>query len=194
MSAHCRPAAWWLGTLLSAAAQARAETLYVVEQLVVNVASAPDGSGERVATAKSGEAVEVIERAHDQIHVRLGGGRDGWVRASYLSSAQPLRLQLTQRDAQLGQLQDELHRLQAQLTATRAAGATPPAASAVATAADAAPPPVAPLFPPATEDGPRRPWPWVLGGALAGLMVGFALGALILDRHIRRKYGGLRIY
>jgi hypothetical protein len=37
-------------------------------------------------------------------------------------------------------------------------------------------------------------WPWVLGAALLALCVGFALGALVLDRHIRRKYGGLRIY
>ena len=43
------PLAW-----LSASA-AEPATLYVVEQVVVNVNSAPDASGERVATVKSGE-------------------------------------------------------------------------------------------------------------------------------------------
>jgi hypothetical protein len=34
----------------------------------------------------------------------------------------------------------------------------------------------------------------VLGAAGLGLGAGFALGLVVLDRHIRRKYGGLRIY
>ena len=46
----------------------------------------------------------------------------------------------------------------------------------------------------AEQENPRRVWPWVLGAALLALCVGFALGALVLDRYIRRKYGGLRIY
>jgi len=37
-------------------------------------------------------------------------------------------------------------------------------------------------------------WPWTLAAALIGFGAGFGLGALMLDRHIRRKYGGLRIY
>jgi hypothetical protein len=37
-------------------------------------------------------------------------------------------------------------------------------------------------------------WPWALGCTIVSLCVGFVLGALVLDRHIRRKYGGLRIY
>ena len=50
------------------------------------------------------------------------------------------------------------------------------------------------LFAGAAEGRPYPVWPWALGAALAGLGVGFALGALVLDRYIRRKYGGLRIY
>jgi Ni/Fe-hydrogenase subunit HybB-like protein len=50
------------------------------------------------------------------------------------------------------------------------------------------------LFGGGPDEGGRRVWPWALGSALLALIVGFALGALVLDRHIRRKYGGLRIY
>jgi len=50
------------------------------------------------------------------------------------------------------------------------------------------------LFAGAEQENPRRVWPWALGAALPALAVGFALGALALDRRIRRKYGGLRIY
>jgi hypothetical protein len=37
-------------------------------------------------------------------------------------------------------------------------------------------------------------WTWVLGTAAAMLLIGFALGWRTLDKRIRRKYGGLRIY
>ena len=179
-----------------AAPAARAETLYVVEQLVVNVNSAPDSSGERIATVKSGEGVEALERVRDQVHVKLAGGKEGWIRASYLSADEPLRQRLAERTA-------EVARLQAQLDAARSAGgaapaggapAAAPAAPAVAAEDSAAPPPPGALFAGATQENPGRVWPWALAAALLGLGVGFALGALVLDRHIRRKYGGLRIY
>ena len=183
-----------------AAPAARAETLYVVEQLVVNVNSAPDASGERIATVKSGEGVEALERVRDQVHVKLAGGKDGWIRASYLSADEPLRSRLAERSAEVARLREDVSRMQAQLDAARSAvGAAPGGGAAAAPAAPAAPaedsasPPRA-LFAGATEDHPRRVWPWALGAALLALCVGFALGALVLDRHIRRKYGGLRIY
>jgi Bacterial SH3 domain len=196
-----------------AAAAARAEPAYVIEQLVVNVNSAPDASGERIATVKSGDRLEVLEQVGDQVHVRLATGKDGWIRASYLSKDEPLRTRLTQREADVAQLKDQVSRLESQLAAARATGARPPptAADAAGTTA-AAPVPAVPaepgarsgedpggtsagsLFAGATDEGPNRVWPWALGAALAGLGIGFALGALVLDRYIRRKYGGLRIY
>jgi uncharacterized protein YgiM (DUF1202 family) len=90
------------GVLASAAVHA--EALYVIEQLVVSVNSAPDGAGERVTSLHSGERVDVIERAGDEVHVRLASGRDGWIRASYLSADEPLRPQLAARSAEVARL------------------------------------------------------------------------------------------
>jgi hypothetical protein len=173
---------------------AHADSMYVIEQVVVNVNSAPDASGERIATVKSGDKLEVIERRGDQVHVRLGGDRDGWIRASYLSADEPLRVRLAARDAQLAQLQEELSKLQAQPPAAHA-GAPPAAAAsepapAAAESGSSAP---AGMFAPA-EEPPRRVWPWALAALGGGLVLGFVCGALVLDRHIRRKFGGLRIY
>ncbi len=196
------PTTWLLLSALAAAPAARAETAYVVEQLVVSVNSVPDASGERIATVKSGERLEVIERLRDEVHVQLAGGKDGWIRASYLSADEPLRPRLAASTAEVARLKEELGRLQAQLDAARttagaapgggaAASAPPPAASAE----DSASAPQGALFAGAVqEDNPRRGWPWALAAVLLALCVGFVLGALVLDRHIRRKYGGLRIY
>jgi len=198
----CRAAA----VLLAAgAAAARAETLYVIEQLVVTVNSAPGADGERIASVKSGDRVEVLERIGEEIHVRLANGKDGWIGARYLSGDEPLRPRLAQREAELAQLKQDVSRLEGELGAARAAAsasppvpATPPPASAppgaATSAADAGSPAAGPLFAAAGDETVLRLWPWALGAALAGLVLGFALGALVLDRYIRRKYGGLRIY
>ena len=182
-----------------------AEPLYVIEQLVVAVSSAPDASGERVATLKSGDRVELIERAGDQVHVRLASGREGWVRASYLSADEPLRVRLAQRDAEVARLGDEVNALKAQLranpapvpaTAATGAAPVPSVAAAPASIAAAEGPGGArtdALFSVA-EERPHLLWPWTVASWLIGFGLGFGLGALMLDRHIRRKYGGLRIY
>jgi Bacterial SH3 domain len=180
---------------LTAAATLRAESLYVIEQLVVAVSSAPDASGERVATLKSGDRVEVIERSGEQVHVQLGSGREGWVRASYLTAEEPLRTRLAQREAEVARLGDEVKRLESQLRAAPAPAAPAAAAPAppAAVVGDSAAPPGRALFG-AGEERPRPVWPWMIAAALIAFGSGFGLGALLLDRHIRRKYGGLRIY
>ena len=202
LSARVLPAALLLLCAVASPA-ARAETLYVIEQLVVSVNSAPDSGGERIASVRSGDALEVLERSGDQVHVRTAGGKEGWIRASYLSAEEPLRSRLAQRTAEVAQLKEEVSRLQAQLDAARTAstaasgGGGTASTAAPASAPAAEDPTAAPqraLFAAAEQDSPRRVWPWVLGAALLALCVGFALGVLVLDRHIRRKYGGLRIY
>jgi hypothetical protein len=194
---------WLLALALATlgAGAARADPLYVIEQLVVSVSSAPDASGERIATLKSGDKVELIEREGDQVHVKLANGKDGWVRSSYLTADEPLRVRLAQRDSEVAQLKDEVSRLQGELRAHPPAAPSvpavgkPPAPAETATNPQEDPaPPAGAMFTPDAGTHPREIWPWTLAAALLGLGVGFAVGILVLDRHIRRKYGGLRIY
>lgn len=210
---------------LASAPAAHAETLYVIEQLVVNVNSAPDASGERVATIKSGEAVDVLDRQGDQVHVHLPNGTEGWVRKSYLSTEEPLQHRLTERTAEVEKLKQDVARLKSDLAAAQAN--TPAATRVPSTPATAATPvpgvagtsaPVTSGTSPAPSEtntvntavdpaagepayfmtppeGPARPvWHWALGSFVVALGLGYALGWFVLDRRIRRKYGGLRIY
>ena len=188
---------------LVAASAIHAETLYVIEQLVVNVNSAPDATGERIANIKSGDAVEVLDRQGDQIQVHLANGTEGWVRKSYLSAEEPARVRLGERTAEVEKLKQDVTRLEGELAAAAvlvcappASGRTPTAPEPTATESGAAEQPAhEPPYFMTPPDSPARPvWHWALGSFVVALGLGFALGWQMLDRRIRRKYGGLRIY
>lgn len=174
-----------LGALAGAlaCAGASAETLFVIDQLVVSVSSTADDAGERVASLHSGESVEVLDHHDAYAHVRLASGTQGWVKASYLSSQLPLQRQLAEQSEELSRLKLENSQLQDRIGA------------AAATARVRARAPAAASLPAADTVRAAHPlWQWVLGFAAFGLIGGFALGWRMLDRRIRRKYGGLRIY
>jgi hypothetical protein len=202
-------------------APAATESLYVIEHLVVSVNAAADGSGERVGQIQSGDKVEVLERQGDQARVRISSGNEGWVRTSYLSQSPPMRDQLKARTDELEKVRQEKSKLESELQTARKAASEAAAAARAATPPEATPPPAAvtaaaepipsqsppsesasdpspastpPLF---ASEGlmPRRPsWIFALVAAAAALAIGFALGWRMLDRRIRAKYGGLRIY
>ena len=199
--------------LTATSAFAQTETQYVIEQLVVSVNAAADGSGDRVDQIKSGDRVEILERQGEQSHVRLPSGQDGWVRSSYLSAAPPLREQLKARTEELEKLRGEKTKLEADLVSARkAASAAVAAAAATPPATASAPPPetkdpapaaappdtAAPSNPPLFASDPAMPsrpsWVAAILASLVMLIAGFALGWRVLDKRIRAKYGGLRIY
>ncbi|HXO64003.1 MAG TPA: SH3 domain-containing protein [Steroidobacteraceae bacterium] len=173
------------------AAPVAGQTRYVIEQLAVNVNSAADGSGTRVGTIKSGDKVELLESAGEAAHIRLANGRDGWVRAGYLAEAEPLRVQLAARSAEVVSLRQQLQALSAARAPAPAAAASPAGAAA---AAPAAGPSSDEAVPEDSGESRGTPWGWLIGTALISLGVGFAAGWLVLDARVRRRYGGLRIY
>ncbi len=120
-----------------------------------------------------------------------------------------LHTELAARDHELAALRSELARVKAKAAEANAGVSPPPAA------APAVPPPAshaAAASPPAIPDsaggdpqaqplliarGLGRPlpaWQVELVTAVGMLALGFGLGWRTLDRRIRRKYGGLKIY
>src|SRR3977135_4472511 len=105
-------------------------------------------AGEHVAQVKSGDQLELLEREGDEAHVRLPNGSEGWIKASYVSSEQPMQHRLAERTAEVEQLKQDVTRLESELAAARAAKSTPPVANpppprAVPDAPAPTPPPVA---------------------------------------------------
>ncbi|MEJ0036348.1 MAG: SH3 domain-containing protein [Gammaproteobacteria bacterium] len=200
------------------AAFAQTETRYVIEQVVVSVNATADGSGDRVEQIKSGDRVEVLEHQGEQSHVRLSSGQEGWVRTSYLSTTPPLRDQLKARTEELEKLRAEKTKLEADLAGAKKAASA--AVAAAGTAPAVTPPPVAASEPaprasdppsagsPATDTAPSNPpmfasdgmmpprpsWLVAITVSVLTLIAGFVLGWRVLDKRIRAKYGGLRIY
>jgi hypothetical protein len=180
----------------------RADPIYVIEQLVVSVTSTPEADGERIGQVKSGDKLELLERQGEEAHVRLPNGKDGWIKSSYVTPEPPLQTRLTERTAEVEKLKQEgeklrqdsdklkqdVSRLESQLAASRVAH----------NATSDSPPPPTPTHETVFLREPQRSgessWLFSLGISAVMLLVGFAVGWKTLDRRIRRKYGGLRIY
>src|SRR5262245_749684 len=98
---------------------AQSEELHVIEQLTIGVSAAPDGSGERVASIRSGDRVEVLERQGEYVRVKLRTGAEGWVKNGYLSAESPLREQLMEQTKALEAARAQVTRLESELAAAR---------------------------------------------------------------------------
>jgi Bacterial SH3 domain len=185
----------WLLFLSLAAPAVYGDPVYVIDQLVVGIASTPGPEGERVGQVKSGDKLELLERQGDEAHVRLANGKEGWIKSSYVSAEEPLQQRLTARTAELDKLKQENEQLRQDLKRLQSAPSTA-AASPITTATP--PEPAAPIRETVFLRPPERPgqtpWTYLLGVAAVMLLVGFTLGWKTLDRRIRQKYGGLRIY
>jgi Bacterial SH3 domain len=188
-----RASLWVAVALVSSAAHA--ETAYVNDQLIVGVTATSEAESERVAQVKSGDKLEVIERDGDQTHVKLSNGKDGWVKSSYLTNEPPPQLRLTERTTEVEKLRTEGDKLKQDVT--RLEGELAAARAAHNTTSDAPPPP-APVrdtvFLREPEPKSSTSWPLLLGVAAVMLLIGFITGWTTLDRRIRQKYGGLKIY
>lgn len=195
--------------LALAAPTVRADTTYVIEQLVVGVSSTSDPESERVGQVKSGDKLEVIEREGDQTHVKLSNGKDGWIKSSYLTSDPPLQTRLTERTAEVEKVKQEGDKLKQEGDKLRQEGdrlkqdvsrleSELAAAKAAHSATSDSPPAPAPIHDTVFLRDPERQsatsWPVLLAVAAVMLFLGFIAGWKTLDRRIRHKYGGLKIY
>jgi hypothetical protein len=59
-------------------ASASAETLCVVDRLIVSVSSTANDGGESVSSLHSGDGVQLLERRDAYARVRLASGTEGW--------------------------------------------------------------------------------------------------------------------
>jgi len=196
----------WVLAMLLVGSVAFAETAYVTEQLVVGVYPTSDLDGERIGTVRSADSVEVLDVDGEATQIRLQDGTEGWVKSSYLEAEPPPSTRIAALEAEnkklkgaaasgvdAGALQKSNTELRAALEAAqrdvdearRSASSPPPRSPADEVPVETAKP--------HRDDTLRNV---LVGVLLAACSVGggFAWGYYTLERRVRRKYGGLKVY
>jgi len=183
------------------AATGTAATAYVSDDLILGVYAEKDPQSTRLATLHSGAPLEVLATDGDFTQVRLGDGKIGWVRSSFLVTHEPAT-------ARVKELEDELSRAHAatpelaaaatsneieQLKADLAKAQTElQSARAVGTGAQQDVSPASMRL--ALGKAAAAFWPLLLAALCVSVGLGFWLGYRFLARRVRQKFGGLKVY
>ncbi|MEA3135122.1 MAG: hypothetical protein QOG17_2968 [Gammaproteobacteria bacterium] len=181
------------------AANGRAATAYVTDQLVLGVYAEQNSQGQRLTTLHSGARVETLAVSGETTQVRLGDGTTGWVKTAYLTNSEPASVRIKQ-------LQDELDRSRAapsalaeaaerseveRLTRELSIRQSEPRMAPVTAGVEAA---ALRTVGGGTASGlAPRLWPWI-AAILIALGCGFWLGYASLARRIKDKFGGIKVY
>lgn len=181
---------------------ALAETAYITDNLRLGLHQAADTSDRQFRTLESGQVLEILSRDVNYARVRLPDGVEGYVKAAYLVFEKPAKLIVAETQATVDSLQSELEE-------TKAAFAAPAATieslqqqlEASTSAVESSNAEVAALSAELSDFRNRQddykyslPFKWVGGAMFVCLLAGFLLGLWWIDRGIRRRHGGVRVY
>lgn len=201
--ARCRPGAWLLGALLGCAAPpGLTETVYVTDQLILNLHAGNHAGSRKLGTVRSDAALEVLQRGTHFTKVRTADGTVGWARSAYLVSTEPARLRLDNLAQQNQRLTQDLARAREQLAhSTTQLTALQKQAAETASQTERHTQTVTRLRQERDTYQARLaalgwtvPGLWLVLGSAACLVLGFWAGYRWLDYRIRRRHGGFRVY
>lgn len=90
-----------------------AETKYIIDVLVVDVRDSMGAKYNKIATIKTGEAVEVLEEAKRFVKVRTGKGDVGYIAKQYVSSDLPKKRIISNLQSEVKSMKNKVEKLQA---------------------------------------------------------------------------------
>ena len=185
-------------TSLEAMAASEGDVVYVTDELRLGLFATEETTGRARKTLLSGARLTVLERALMSIRVRTEEGEEGWVKTAYIVEVEPARSRLERVEAEAAAVASQLadtestldaaqvknSELTAQLAEANAGITELPLLRAENEALDAA----------LNEGGIRVPLVWLLVAALVSAVSGGLFGYWLLDRRVRRRFGGHRLY
>lgn len=188
--------------VFAAPAAGAQEVAYVTDILRLGIYEAQDTSGRPFQNLVSGTALTVLERVPNYARVRTPDGKEGWVRSAFIVSEKPAQLRLAEMTAELESMQARVDAAEAEREETEGrVGRMTEELSAKISAADAVQDRLTRLEQENASyssmvDRYRGSVPiaWVIGALVVAFSAGVLAGTWWLDRSIRRRFGGHRIY
>ncbi len=189
-------------TALLAQAVAAQETAYVTDILRLGIHRAADTSDSPFRNLVSGTQLTVLERTTNYARVRTEDGEEGWVRSAFIVTDKPAVLIVDETRAELDAALARAAAAETSMAEAEArVGRMTEELTLKIDAADAVQDTLAGL----QEEnagyeallGRYRgavPIVWVVGAVVVAFSGGVLLGTWWLDRRIRRRFGGHRIY
>lgn len=179
-------------------AQEQPDVVYVTDELRLGLYSTEETSGRALKTLISGTRLDVLERALMSIRVRTEDGDEGWVKTAYVVPNEPARRRLqaleslqattaeslVAAEADKTQLAERISSLESELAQARQGITELPEVMARNEALNAE----------IAARGIRIPILWFGLAVVGALAIGSFLGHWRLDRKVRRKFGGVRVY
>ncbi|MGI9259753.1 MAG: TIGR04211 family SH3 domain-containing protein [Gammaproteobacteria bacterium] len=188
--------------VILSASHTAAETAYVTDILQLGLHAAEDTSDRPFRSLQSGTELEVLTRVPNYALVETANGEQGWVKSAYLVDQKPARLRVTEVEAALEIMRDELEsaqlaRQEAEQEATRLGLNIEARANSSEAVLD-----TLERLKSETEVYEQRletyrgsiPLAWVVAALALALVGGFFAGMWALDAMIRRRHGGFRVY
>jgi len=179
-----------------------ADTAYVTDILRLGLHEAEDTSDQPFRTLVSGAELEVLQRVPNYALVQTADGQQGWVKSAYIVATKPAQLRVSEVEAALEVMRDELSRAQiAQEAAEFQTEQLGRNIRAREDSSDAVLDTLARLRSD-TESYETRleayrssvPLSWVAVALAVALVGGFLAGMWCLDVLIRKRHGGFRVY
>jgi SH3 domain protein len=188
--------------LLVAPLLASAETACVTDNLRLGMHQAPDTSDRAFRTLESGQELDIVERNRNYAQVVLPDGTQGYVKLAYLVFDKPAKLIVTETQAALEQVSQELETTREQFSVPAATiAALEQQVSERQSELDQSATRISQLTEENESFQSRQaqfqfslPLPWVGSAMAVSLLAGFLIGLWWLDSRSRRRHGGFRIY
>ncbi|MEE8244049.1 MAG: TIGR04211 family SH3 domain-containing protein [Pseudomonadales bacterium] len=191
-------AALLLPILLPSQTLALEGTVYVTDELRLGLYADDRTTGQPFRTFASGDKLEVLERALMSVMVRSEDGAEGWVKSAFLLTEPTAKLRLAALEKDSAAVSETLTALQAahRVAEQRIEELTAELANAQAGLTNL----------PELERqnqglqaqlaavGTTVPRYWLAVSAFAALGIGCLAVYLWLDRRVRKKFGGVRVY
>jgi len=107
-----------------------AQAAYITDKLLVGFYAKPDASIQPTKVLPSSTPMEVLGKKNAFSKVRLGDGKEGWVKTIYISNEKPARAMLLELQAKSSTIQNKLRQAEKALKAAKAEKAAPATNSA----------------------------------------------------------------